>query len=97
VIDRNVRLEMGEIDIVADHDGCVVLVEVRVRRRAGIGAALESIGPRKRERLRRLAEEYGAALDAQPRPMRIDVVAIDVGPRGEVKEIALIQNAVESA
>jgi putative endonuclease len=97
IIGRNVRLSSGEIDIVANHDGFLVIVEVRVRRWAGVGAALESIGPRKQDRLRRLAEEYCSGLDGQLQPVRIDVVAIAVAPRGEVREIALIQNAVESA
>jgi putative endonuclease len=95
IIDRNVRLKAGEIDIVADHDGCLVLVEVRVRRSASAGTALESVGPRKQERLRRLSLEFAAGLGGPPRSVRIDVVAISIGRRGQVMEIALIQNAVE--
>jgi putative endonuclease len=95
IIGRNVRLKSGEIDIIADDDGCLVFVEVRVRRRASAGAALESIGPRKQDRLRRLSLEFAAGLDAPVDSMRIDVVAIAIGPNGELAEIALIQNAVE--
>jgi putative endonuclease len=60
ILGRNVRLKGGEIDIVADHNGCLVIVEVRLRRGAGTGIALESVARKKQERLRRLSMEYCA-------------------------------------
>ncbi|HTE86904.1 MAG TPA: YraN family protein [Dehalococcoidia bacterium] len=95
ILGRNVRLPGGEIDIVADHNGCLVLIEVRLRRGAGAGEALESVARRKQNRLRRLSKEYCATLSAAPESVRIDVVAVSLDRRGRVQDVLLIENAVE--
>ena len=95
IVDRNVRLKNGEIDLVADHDGCLVLIEVRLRRGASSGEALESVARRKQGRLRRLSKEYCATLVQAPESVRIDVVAISLDRGGRVQDIVLVQNAVE--
>jgi len=95
VLERNVRTARGEIDLVAEHDGCLVFVEVRLRRGAHVDSALESVAAAKQRRLRRLAGEYcvlhGRALD----PVRIDVVAVSLDRQGRLRDIRLVQNAVE--
>jgi putative endonuclease len=93
--DRNVRLRQGEIDIVAEHDLCLVIVEVRLRKGAGVGVALESISPAKQRRLRRLAAELCAGLDPVPEAVRIDVVGVSLDQQGRLRDIQLVQNAVE--
>jgi len=88
---RNLRLGRAELDIVAVDPGpprALVLVEVRRRGRRDFGLAEESLHHRKRAALRRAAAVLGAmpALpDGRPLPrlpLRIDLVAIDPGPRG---------------
>lgn len=95
IIARNVRLPSGEIDLVAWQRTTLVLVEVRVKRSDIVGEALQSIVPRKQERLRRLAQEYCAALEQEPEQLRIDVVGISLDRSGRLREITLVQNAVE--
>ena len=63
--DRNFRTREGEIDIVAEKDGCLVFIEVRARRGQGMGSPAESITPRKQERLLTVASAY---LQAHPGP-----------------------------
>ena len=74
IIERNWRCPIGEIDLIARHRSELVFIEVRSRA-AGIDTAFESISPRKRDRMVRLAYAY---LDSQPpeTPFRIDAVAI---------------------
>ena len=72
-----------------------MLVEVRLRRGAAAGAALESVGARKQARLRRLAAEYRAGLAQQPECMRIDVVAVSLDRGGRLRELLVVQNAIE--
>ncbi len=79
----------------AEEDGCLVLVEVRLRRGATVGDALESVASRKQERLRRLAAEYRAGLLQPPECMRIDVVAISLDRSGRIQELLVVKNAVE--
>ncbi len=97
IIARNVRLKSGEVDIVAEEGGCLVLVEVRLRRGGSAGAALESVARLKQQRLRRLAAEYCADHVPQLAAVRIDVVAVSLGRSGRLEEILLVQNAVEDA
>jgi putative endonuclease len=52
---------MGELDIVARADRCLVFCEVKTRVAGTIGGPdgpLDAIGPAKRRRLRRLAGEW---------------------------------------
>lgn len=95
IVAQNVRLSRGEIDLVAEHGEALVLIEVRLRRSVTADAALESISPRKQRRLRLLAAEYCTRLKEQPAALRIDVVGISLDRQGRLREIRLIENAVE--
>jgi putative endonuclease len=88
-------LKHGEIDIVAQDGESLVIVEVRLRRGASAGEALESVAYRKQTRLRRLATEYCVSLARPPTSVRIDVIAIAVDRTGSPTEVLLVQNAVE--
>jgi ribonuclease HII len=95
VIERNVRTVRGEIDLVAEEDGCLVFVEVRLRRGALVDSALESVAAPKQRRLRRLAAEYCAQQGRDDPAARIDVVAISLDRQGRLRDIRLVRNAVE--
>lgn len=85
ILARNWRVRAGEIDIIAEHDGVVVFVEVKTRTSDAYGFPEEAVTPRKVARLRALA---GMWLDARPddapafRGVRLDVMAIEPGPSG---------------
>ena len=55
---RNYRIPGGEIDLVTRLDGVVVFSEVRQRRSARYGSALESVTPRKLALMQRAAATY---------------------------------------
>jgi putative endonuclease len=98
VLDRKWRGSLGEIDLIAESDdGALVFVEVKTRRGEGRGAAEEAISPEKAERLLALGEEYVAADPSLwNRPWRVDLIAITLGPRGEVARVSHIVNACEA-
>ena len=83
IVATNWRTRHGEIDIVALDRDTVVIVEVRTRSGTGFGSAAESVGPRKQQRLVRMAEAY-LQQHAPTAPARIDVVTID---RGRVEHV----------
>jgi putative endonuclease len=95
IVERNWRCPLGEIDIVAQHRGDWVFVEVRMRR-SGVDAALESVSTQKRSRLGLLAQAYLDAHDLQEATARIDVVAIGGNnrTRQEQPTLEIIENAV---
>lgn len=82
ITDRNWSVREGEIDIVAQTDDLCVFVEVRARRSAARGEAIESIGPRKVARLLAAVGAYEAAHPDLPDQRRIDVITVDPGPAG---------------
>jgi putative endonuclease len=87
------RSFVGEIDIVARHNGELVFVEVRARYDAERGAALESIGKRKQNQMVRTARAYLADHHLEDAAWRIDVVAITF-ERGKPAHVEIVENAV---
>ena len=92
--ETNFRCREGEIDIVAEHDGCLVFVEVRTKTGSAFGSPEESVTAAKQGKLVSVAMSYLQTHDDLPSDWRIDVVAIEVSPRGRVTRTELIQNAV---
>lgn len=105
IIGRNIRMGMGELDIVAEApDGrTVVAVEVKSRvHRAGAPRASTSVAPeasvtvRKRAKLLRLMNALTAANRWHDRPRRIDIVSVVFDESGRV-EIRHFEDAVRHA
>lgn len=94
VIGTKVRLDRGEVDIVAWDGGTLTFIEVRTRRGRRFGLPEESINHRKAQRMARLAYQYMAANHLAPASWRIDVVALEVAPSGRVSRVNVIKSAV---
>ena len=94
IIETNYRCPEGEIDIVARHKDTLVFVEVRTKRSLDFGSPEESITPAKRGRMRATAFYYRQNHDRLPPLWRIDVVAVELGEKGSLSRIELIENAV---
>lgn len=86
ILERRYRTDHGEIDIVAEHGGTLVFVEVRARATAEFGRAAETVDDRKKRKVTAMAVEYLARHRVTNRPCRFDVVAIDeaMGPKPEI-------------
>lgn len=85
ILDRNWRCRAGELDLVADDAGVLVVCEVKTRRDADFEHPCEAVGPVKAARLRVLAEHWIAAhpgLVAPGADVRIDLVAVLPARRG---------------
>jgi len=76
IIETNWRCNIGEIDIVAQHNEHIIFIEVRTRRTNTVDAAFASITPSKREKLIRAAHAYLDANTGEDALWRIDVIAI---------------------
>lgn len=97
IIAANWRCPRGEIDLIADDHGTLVIVEVRTRRSAIAGLAAESVTIAKQRRLINLAYAYLDQLDEMQTPWRgpwrIDVVAIQIS--GGTSQVHHLEYAVE--
>jgi putative endonuclease len=94
ILARNWKCPIGEIDIVAREGETLAFVEVRTRRGHRFGTPEESVTPAKQAKLVELAQTYLQEMGLTDTDWRIDVVAIQMGGRGEVKRLNLIQHAV---
>jgi putative endonuclease len=76
LIERNYRYERGEIDLIFDDHGILVFVEVKTRSSDAYGEPEDSITPRKRRQIRKVAEAYLWEKNIKDTECRFDVVAI---------------------
>ena len=72
ILARNLEVEGGEIDLVADDGSARVVVEVRTT--TGIGDPIDSVDSRKRGHVSRLAASIGAS--------RVDFIGVAIGDAG---------------
>lgn len=93
VVQRNFRCRLGELDIVARDGPYLVFIEVRTVTAGTPGTAQESVGIKKRHKLRQVAAYYLQSRNAANVPVRFDVVAVTMGPDGSVRDIDHIVNA----
>jgi putative endonuclease len=80
LVDKNWRCRHGEIDLIAEDSGVLVFVEVKTRRSDRFGVPAAAVGAEKLARLRRLVGVYKEDHAWPGGRVRIDVVAITVGP-----------------
>lgn len=87
IIQYNFYNRIGEIDIVAKHEGYLVFVEVKYRNTERKGVPLEAVSSQKQRAICKCATYYLKKNQLYDVPIRFDVVGI----LGD--EIEIIQNA----
>jgi len=93
-LETGFRCPNGEIDIVAQEKDCLVFVEVRTKSNLEFGTPEESVNRRKKQKLIATAMIYINSHHNLPASWRIDVVAIEINSKGDVKRLDLIENAI---
>jgi putative endonuclease len=98
VLDRNWRVRMGELDIIALQGDTVVVVEVKSLRglnRMGPETPALAVGAAKQRRIRRLAAAWLMSRRRSSRPvqLRFDVIALTFDPDGSVSTYEHLENA----
>lgn len=93
---RNFRCRYGEIDIIAEHEGDLVFLEVKTRRGVAYGIPEEAVTPLKVRRMLRAIAYYLSTHEAlySERSWRIDVVAVQMSSAGRLEEIRLYPHAI---
>ncbi|HVS33581.1 MAG TPA: YraN family protein [Thermoanaerobaculia bacterium] len=76
VVDRNVRLNAGEIDLVLRRGSLLVVAEVKTRQTLTAGEGFEAVNREKRMRLVRLADQYLVATKMRDVQIRYDVLSL---------------------
>lgn len=90
IIGLNYTCRMGEIDVIAQKDGYIVFVEVKLRKDASFAEAREFVTNAKQSRVRRAALQWLEINDPDLQP-RFDVIEVYT----ESNTINHIENAFE--
>ena len=93
IVERRARGRRGELDLVAADGDTLVFVEVKTRHAGLYGGARDAISRAKGARLIELGRDYLTRHGRADADWRIDVVAIDVGPKGGYT-VDIIPNAL---
>lgn len=93
ILDRNWRCSLGELDIVADDGGTIVVVEVKTRSSIAYGHPLDAVTPRKLARVRRLAAAWCAASPTGGLGrLRIDVIGVVLSAESTGRETVALDH-----
>lgn len=92
ILERNLRLYLGEIDILAQDGKTLVIVEVKTVRGGGFGLAQDLVRFKKQAKLRNLA--LALSQEYPDRSIRVDVIGVDFSG-GEDPTIEHLISAVE--
>lgn len=76
ILERNWRRPCGELDLIAEHAGEIVGVEVKTRTNPALGEPEEAITPSKQRKLILTLQTYLMEHDEEQRPYRLDVIAV---------------------
>lgn len=79
--ERNFRTKLGEIDIIAEKDGYIVFVEVKLRKNLLGGFPKEAVTKQKKRRILSAALEYAEKNALLSSDMRFDVIEILMGEK----------------
>ena len=93
IVERNYRMRIGEIDIIARDGECLVFVEVKTRRSSRFGSPFEAVDFRKQQQISRVALAFMTQHRCADVPVRFDVVGVHL--EKQPPGIELIKNAFE--
>lgn len=91
IVERNFRSGHHEIDLIGEKNGELVFVEVKMRSSSHFGYGEEAVTAKKRKYLMAAAAEY-LRQHEKGKKWRFDIVAIEVGKEGEVRNIEHIKD-----
>jgi len=90
---RNWRCRLGELDLVIERDGLLVVCEVKTRTGSVYGGGYEAVTRTKRRKLRQLAEAFLAERDLHAAAVRFDVASIHTFPGRRQPDVVVFQDA----
>lgn len=92
ILERNYRIQGGEIDIVAKDGETLVFIEVKTRWSHEYGPPVESMTPWKIKALLKTARFYVQEISWGEREYRLDFIGIDFAENKDKPKIELIKN-----
>lgn len=90
ILERNYRLRIGEVDIIARDKEYLVFLEVKTRRSTRFGSPFEAVDMRKQQQIVKVAAAYVRGREI---PVRFDAVAVHLN--GQHVRVEVLKNAFE--
>lgn len=78
IVERNFRVRTGEIDIIAEKEGCLIFVEVKTRHGIHFGRPCEAVTVQKQKKIYETARHYCVRRKTKFDMYRFDVIEIVV-------------------
>ncbi len=94
IVERNLRLAGGELDLIAEKHGTLVFIEVKARRGNQFGGAPYAISTRKKQQIIKLALCYLSKHGLTNKQCRFDAILV-VGSQEHSPEVTHIEQAFE--
>ncbi|HPN73032.1 MAG TPA: YraN family protein [Candidatus Omnitrophota bacterium] len=95
VIEKNFRTPFGEIDLIAERDGCLVFLEVKTRLSERFGPPLSAVTWEKKKRIVKNCQYYLKTRKLLWGPCRIDVMGIKLDRFLRIEVLKYVKNAIE--
>jgi putative endonuclease len=92
---RNWHGPGGELDLVAEKDQTLVVVEVKTRSSQSYGTGEEAVTPKKLARIEQCALAYLEALGHPEQAWRVDVIAVDVDRAGRITRLRHLEDVLQ--
>lgn len=91
ILERNFRIRLGELDIIAQKNNILYFCEVKTRIGDSHGKPYEAVGPRKMMHIKRVATAYILQKAAKNSKLSIQVISIILFPDLSVKEMKMYE------
>lgn len=75
IISRNFRSRGGEIDLIAETEKELIIVEVKTKHSAVVGEPWQAVTKRKQRQLIKMANEFVSKINS-PKEVRFDIISI---------------------
>ena len=95
ILERNLSLGGGELDIVARDGEEIVFVEVKARSRKDYGQPEEAVNRGKAVRMAKAARAYLATRKLFDAPARADIVAVELNQEGNAAAVEIFRNCLD--
>ena len=76
ILERNYRIRIGEVDLIAQYENYVVFIEVKTRSGVKYGYPREAVGAAKQQRIVQTAMHYISAKGLNSNDFRFDVIEV---------------------
>ena len=94
IVEKNLRLARGELDLIAEDHGTLVFIEVKARRGDQFGGAPYAISTRKKQQIIKLALSYLSKYKLTTKPCRFDAILV-VDTQEHPPQVTHIEHAFE--